>query len=112
MENAMVSKRMASMTTIIVCLSMLVTAPVNAQSSTAPTFQDATSQHHQRIYQILQDDGADVARRSYARAAKANGSTHGRHVGDDAPHVGSRGEASDERRRMAKTDGPDVQIDG
>jgi hypothetical protein len=51
----MSKKTKASMTAIVVCLGMFLTAPVIAQSPLGATTQDVTSQHHQRIYQMMKD---------------------------------------------------------
>ncbi len=60
----------------------------------------------------VQDDGADVARRTHAEPAKANGQTNGIHVDNDAPSVGSRGEAGNQARRHGQTAESDAKADG
>lgn len=48
-------KTTASMVAIVACLVTFIAAPVLAQSPTRATTQDATSEHHQRIYQLMKD---------------------------------------------------------
>jgi hypothetical protein len=55
MENQMSKRSKASMIAIVVCLGMFLAAPAIAQSPMGATTQDATSQHHQRLYQMMKD---------------------------------------------------------
>ena len=48
-------KAMASATAIVVCLGVFLSTPASAQSSAGATLQDATSQHHQKMYQMMRD---------------------------------------------------------
>ncbi len=52
----------ASIAAIAVCLGVLVSAPANAQTSVAPTWQDAATQHHQRLYQLMKDMTQEMSR--------------------------------------------------
>ena len=58
----MVSSRIVPMTAIVIYLGMFVAAPASAQSSTGPTFQNVTSQHHQRIHQLMKDMTQEMTR--------------------------------------------------
>jgi len=54
-RHDVINRMTASMSAIVVCLGPSVMAPASAQSPTGATTQDATSQHHQRIYQMMKD---------------------------------------------------------
>ena len=56
------TKVAATVTAIAVCLGVLAVTPTSAQTSTAPTSQDATSQHHQWIYRMMKDMTQEMTR--------------------------------------------------
>ena len=58
----MSKKTMASVTAIVVCLGVFLSAPASAQPSTGATLQDVTSQHHQRMYQMMKDMTGEMSK--------------------------------------------------
>ena len=58
----MSKKAMASVTAIVVCLGVFLSAPASAQPSTGATLQDVTSQHHQRMYQMMKDMTGEMSK--------------------------------------------------
>src|SRR3990170_4599829 len=58
----MSKKTIASVTAIVVCLGVFVVAPANAQSPTGATTQDVTSQHHQKMYQMMKDMTGEMSK--------------------------------------------------
>jgi hypothetical protein len=52
----------ASMKAIAVCVSIFVAAPASAQPRTDAVEQDGTSQHHQRIYQLMKDMSQEMSK--------------------------------------------------
>ena len=46
----------------VVCLGLFAAVPANAQSSTAPTWNDAVSQHHQLQYQMMNEMTQEMGR--------------------------------------------------
>ena len=58
----MSKKTMASVTAIVVCLGVFLSAPASAQSSAGATLQDVTSQHHQRMYQVMKDMTGEMSK--------------------------------------------------
>jgi hypothetical protein len=48
--------------TLIVCLGLFAAAPAGAQPSTAPTWNDALSQHHQLQYQMMDEMTREMTR--------------------------------------------------
>ena len=58
----MSKKTMASITAIVVCLGVFVSAPASTQSTPGATLQDATSQHHQRMYQMMKDMTGEMSK--------------------------------------------------
>ena len=56
------TKMAATVTAIAVCLGVLAVTPTSAQTSTAPTSHDVTSQHHQWIYRMMKDMTQEMTR--------------------------------------------------
>ena len=58
----MSKKTMASVKIIVVCLGLFVGVPASAQSPEGATTQNVTSQHHQRIYQMMKDMTGEMSK--------------------------------------------------
>ena len=61
-EEEMIRRIAVSMTAIVICLGLFATAPASAQTSTGPTWQDTTSQHHRMQYQMMKDMTQEMTR--------------------------------------------------
>lgn len=58
----MTTKSTSLITVLVVALGLLAAARANAQSSTAPTWADSVSQHHQLQYQMMNEMTQEMAR--------------------------------------------------
>ena len=56
------SRIAATIIAIVACVFVFAAAPASAQSSTAPTWQDASSAHHEQIYQMMKDMTQEMSR--------------------------------------------------
>lgn len=79
-----------SLVALAVCTGVLISAPANAQSPTAPTSQDEVSEHHQLQYRMMNEMTQEMTRMTEQMS-------RGDLSAEDSKKM------SEQMRRMAKT---------